>query len=131
MHSTELHLEQNFYASVIIAFIVISEIRKQLVGMWQFYQTIPESMRSVPFWMGFLVNIIIALSLIPINIIIIATTDGELDIVLNALAVLFVLELDNNIVDLSDDDEKAIYLHYFTIKKIERFKKLYHSLRKK
>ena len=72
MHSTELHLEQNFYASVIIAFIVISEIRKQLVRMWQFHQTIPESMSSLQFWVGFLVNIIIALSLIPINIIIIA-----------------------------------------------------------
>ena len=62
--------------------------------------------------LGIFINVVLAISLIPVNVLILASTPDQLDLVLNALAVLFILEVDDQVVD--GEDIESVYLaHIF------------------
>eukprot|EP01084_Bolivina_argentea_P066675 121559_1 len=111
-------------ASIIICCIVTILVKKQIIGVLQFFAVFPESKSSWSMVLGVISNIIIAAIIVPLNFIILAITDDNFDLVLNSLAILFILEIDDQIIDINPIDEKAIYLSYFHAIMIDKIVKI-------
>eukprot|EP01083_Nonionella_stella_P003402 9724_1 len=96
--------------SIVICFVVIILVKRQMANLYQFFQCFPDSKRYYSMILSIIVNGFVAALIVPINFVIIATTPGRFDLVLNALAILFILEIDDQIIDVNTRDEKAVFL---------------------
>ena len=102
--------------AIIISFTLILLVRKQIKTFIEFNKTFEikyvNIFTSTDLICSFIINFIMSGLLVPLSFIIIIYSDNSLDLVLNSLAALFVLELDDQIVDLALNDERSIYLEY-------------------
>lgn len=97
------------YAVIMISIVVAFIAKKQIEGFLQFVAVFPESKKELITLMGFIANVVIALLVIPLNALLLVNLEDQ-DIVLGALSVLFILEIDDQVIDLSPMDEKTVYL---------------------
>ena len=101
--------------ALLITFGVIYIVKKQIKNTITFIKAFPDSKYHHTTILSYIVNVFLAILIVPLNIIVVSTTIEALDLVLNCLAMLFILELDDNIVDIDEETESnIIYTHVFT-----------------
>eukprot|EP01083_Nonionella_stella_P155630 502961_1 len=64
-------------------------------------------------WMVYcmiIANVFIALCIIPLNFLVLLSTQNKLDVVLNSLAMAFVLQMDETVVHVEENDKKELFL---------------------
>eukprot|EP00484_Ammonia_sp_Unknown_P020072 CAMPEP_0197031464 /NCGR_PEP_ID=MMETSP1384-20130603/10460_1 /TAXON_ID=29189 /ORGANISM="Ammonia sp." /LENGTH=842 /DNA_ID=CAMNT_0042460997 /DNA_START=56 /DNA_END=2584 /DNA_ORIENTATION=+ len=100
--------------AVFLGVALIFLVRKQITGYFEFRKVFMMTLRTMTMdiWLSAVINLGMSVLLIPLSCIIIVYSDNSLELVLNSVAALFVLELDDEVVDLALNDEKSIYLEY-------------------
>lgn len=105
-----------FAAVICVALVLL--VRKQMNGFFEFNQTFELTLFGIlssldlDLLFSLIINLVMSLLLVPLSFIIIIYSDNSLELVLNCLAALFVLELDDQVIDLALNDERCIYLDY-------------------
>ena len=105
--------------AVIMGIIILYLVKVQISSHASFckvfglkYMGLHKDALSIYVLLSFLVNCVVAVFLIFISIIIMMNSSDQIEFVLNSIAVLFVLELDDQIIEVSDDETESMYFNY-------------------
>ena len=105
------HIE-SLAISILVTFIVHSLSSQQFNATRTFLQTFDGAKSSKVMVLNIIVNQMMSVLMIPLNFVIVASTKDRFDLILNSVASLFILELDNQIIDLGPKDDNTIYLSF-------------------
>ncbi len=93
----------------IIFLFTLFVISKQLTNTLLFYTTFPDCAKTFVGKCDLFSNVLCASVVVLLNFFVLAYSDSLLDIVLNSLAALFIIELDDNMVFISDDMKDDLF----------------------
>lgn len=111
----EMNIEQIFplYEGIVIIPIIfiftLFIVQKQVFNTISFVQTFPDSLYTFVGLCDIFSNIICAISIVLLNFFVLAFSDSLMDIVLNSLAALFIIELDDSMVFISNNAKDDLY----------------------
>ncbi len=84
-------------------------VSKQFTNTLTFYQTFPDMIHTFVGKCDLFSNVICACIIVLLNFCVLAFSDSLMDIVLNSLAALFIIELDDSMVFLSQDNKDDLF----------------------
>lgn len=102
--------------SFVSSFLVVLSVKNQLADCLTFRATFPEVCKKLVNWplaiMDILVNIVFASAVVVLTFVLIGGADELLDIVLNSVAAVFIISLDDDVNPLDEDDVKDLIKDY-------------------
>eukprot|EP01084_Bolivina_argentea_P085467 154462_1 len=111
-------------AAIIITLIVLNLVYQQFANTMQFRKVFPGKAKYWANVLACIVNLGMSVLIVPLNFVVIIKSEELLDVVLNSLAILFILELDDQLVNINANDEKAVYLSYLQSRLMDRFNEI-------